>query len=118
MEPDNKEPVQAPPSIDQFRSAQPELSPAEAYLEGVKSGRIKPSKEELKGVDLCKTIGQNFQEGKLFLAQVTPEERFFVTYGNYQTIIRWNRSFVFAYTVHLLSDELKKPEPEKITKEI
>ena len=65
------------------------------------------TKEELKNVDICKTLGKDFQDGKLFLAQITPDERFFTTYNNYQTIIRWNRSFVFAYTVHLLSNELK-----------
>ena len=109
--------------IDIINSKVDAIHSAANYLAQAKWELNKPvmkeiSKEELKGVDLCKTIGQNFQEGKLFLAQVTPEERFFVTYGNYQTIIRWNRSFVFAYTVHLLSDELKKPAPEKITKEI
>ena len=68
------------------------------------------SKDELQNIDLCKTLGESFQDGTLFLAQITPDERYFITYNNYQTIIKWNRSFVFAYTVHLLSSELKKQQ--------
>ena len=102
--------------IDAIHSAANYL--AQAKWEFNKPAMKEISRDDLKGVDLCKTIGQNFQDGKLFLAQITPQERFFVTYGNYQTIIRWNRSFVFAYTIHLLSEELKKPAPEKVTKEI
>ena len=109
--------------IDIINSKIDAIHSAANYLAQAKWEFNKPvmkeiSRDDLKGVDFCKTIGQNFQDGKLFLAQVTPEERLFVVYGNYQTIIRWNRSFVFAYTVHLLSSELKKPIPEKITEEI
>lgn len=104
--------------IDIINSKIDAIHSAANYLSQAKWELNKPvmkevSKEELANVDICKTVGQPFQDGKLFLAQVNPEERFFVVYGNYQTIIRWNRSFVFAYTVHLLSTELKKPEPVK-----
>ncbi len=104
--------------IDIINSKVDAIHSAANYLSQAKWEFNKPimkelSKEEIAGLDICKTVGQPFQDGKLFLAQVTPDERFFIVYGNYQTIIRWNRSFVFAYTVHLLSTELKKPEPAK-----
>jgi membrane-bound lytic murein transglycosylase B len=65
-------------------------------------------KSELSNINLCKDLNKPYQDGTLVLAEIKPEERYFITYGNYNSLLRWNKSFVFAYTVQLIIDELKK----------
>lgn len=64
--------------------------------------------EELTNIDICSTIDKSFENGKLILPENEPKERFFIVYNNYHSILRWNRSFLFAYTVHTVSERLKQ----------
>jgi membrane-bound lytic murein transglycosylase B len=83
------------------------------YLKNAKWQNGKPivqeiPKSQLNNIDLCKDLNKPYQDGTLVLAEIKPEERYFITHGNYNALLRWNKSFVFAYTVQLIMDELKK----------
>lgn len=83
------------------------------YLHHAKWQLHKPIMEEINsseliGIDVCKDLNKPYKDGILHLAEVNPQERYFIRYENYNTILRWNRSFVFAYTVQQIITELKK----------
>ena len=64
-------------------------------------------KKQLRKVNICKTLNKPFHNGTLLLAEIKPKERYFITYNNYKTLLRWNRSFIFAYTIQQISQSLK-----------
>lgn len=66
------------------------------------------SEADLSGVDICSAVNKPFEGGKLTLQEASPRERFFIVYNNYNSILRWNRSFLFAYTAHTISQKLKE----------
>lgn len=68
---------------------------------------IELSEDEIKGIDICKDLDKPYKDGTLVLQELNPD-RYFITYGNYQTILRWNRSFAFAYGVQSIMNELKR----------
>lgn len=68
---------------------------------------IEINAEHLTDIDVCKDLNQPYQNGVLVLAELNPE-RYIVTYNNYKALLRWNRSFMFAYGVQSVMNELKK----------
>jgi membrane-bound lytic murein transglycosylase B len=99
--------------IDIINSKVDAIYSAANYLKNSKWQNGKPivqeiPKSQLNNIDLCKDLNKPYQDGTLVLAEIKPEERYFITYGNYNALLRWNKSFVFAYTVQLIMDELKK----------
>ena len=70
------------------------------------------SENELKSIDICKDVNQPYKGGTLVLQELDPD-RYFITYDNYQTILRWNRSFAFALGVQSVMNELKTMQEGK-----
>lgn len=75
----------------------------------------KVTEEEISKIDPCKDNGQPYQNGTLFLAELGNKQnnisdKYFILYNNYYSILKWNKSFLFAYTVNYISNELKKPQ--------
>jgi membrane-bound lytic murein transglycosylase B len=68
---------------------------------------IELTTEELQHIDVCAAIDKPYEGGKFVLQETNPNERFFVVYNNYNAIIRWNRSFLFAYTANKIASTLK-----------
>ena len=83
------------------------------YLQNAKWQRNEPvlkelTAQEIAKIEICTAINKPYEDGKLLLPEILPNERLFVVYNNYNSIIRWNRSFLFAYTANHIAQNLKK----------
>lgn len=85
------------------------------YLQKVGWKKNTPILEELSPEDVvkinpCTQNEKPYKNGRLVLGQIAENERYFVVYNNYDSIQKWNRSFLFAYTVNFIANELKSPQ--------
>lgn len=92
--------------IDAIHSAANYLNKAKWQKGGVVTKEL--TVEDLKNLYVCSAINKEYDGGKLILPEAKPKERFFVVYNNYNSLIRWNRSFLFAYTAEQIADNLKR----------
>ncbi len=95
--------------IDIINNKDDAIHSAGNYLKNAKWQYNKPIMQEISKPegDICSMINKPYQGGKLFLAELD-NERYFIVHNNHNTLLRWNRSFLFSYSVHSLSNKLKE----------